>query len=237
MGWLVPVLLLALLGVFGAAAFAMISGQQAGERAARATATAEAQAASSRATGTAVTRRRTATARANANATGTAEALVLVSEQSTATALALATQTTTTADSTARSAKIEKVEVEHNLFNDDDVKGMEIYVSFTTENLKGVSLPVNVYFSWANGLSITSLDGTYETPDRNVAVRRDAVPEYDSTEFTNFTIFMPYHELEMDFAKGTYDLRFQVVIYDDDLKELARSEYIPFTYTSLGPGN
>ncbi|MDQ5824726.1 MAG: CHAT domain-containing protein [Chloroflexota bacterium] len=247
MMWVIPVLMLVLLAVFGVAAFAIISAQQASERAAQATATAEVQAANSRATGTAVTRRRTATARANA--TGTAEAIanadatstayaVILEEaaQSTATAQAYATQTATGVD-TARSVTIEKVYLTHNIYNSDDVKGMEIHIEFTANNLKDVLLPVNAYFSWPDGRKIISLDGTYQAPDTQVAVRKDAQPGYDAAKYDDFVIFMPYEELEMDFAADTFDIQLHVVIYDDKEVELARSDYIPFSYTSPGPGN
>jgi hypothetical protein len=251
MAWLVPVLLLVVLAVFGAVAFAIISSQQAGERAAQAasTATAEKQAANTKATRTAVARNR---ARASANATSTSEALdaiisanatstayanlLEVSAQSTATAQAEATEAASTAtDPTARSAHIETVKLEHNLYNDEGVKGMEINVVFTADNLKDVELPVNVYFSWPDGTKILSLDGTYETADHQVAVRQNTTPQYDHTQYDYFKIFMPYNELEMDFKADTFDIQLQVVIYDDKLVELARSAYIPFTYTSPGP--
>ncbi|MDQ3706284.1 MAG: CHAT domain-containing protein [Chloroflexota bacterium] len=248
MAWVVPVLMLVLLAVFGVAAFAIISAQQASERAAQATATAEVQAANSKATGTAVTRRRTATARANAtgtaeaianaDATSTAYAVILEeSAQSTATAQAYATQTATGVDTAARSVTIEKVYLTHNIYNSDDVKGMEIHIEFMANNLKDVPLPVNAYFSWPDGRKIISLDGTYQAPDTQVAVRKDAQPGYDAAKYDDFVIFMPYEELEMDFTAGTFDIQLHVVIYDDNEVELARSDYIPFSYTSPGPGN
>jgi hypothetical protein len=250
MAWVIPVVLVVVLAVLGAAAFAIISAQQSGERAANATATAEAQAANSKATGTAVARRRVATARANANATGTSQALdsiyyanatstayaiLLEGANATATVQAYATQTATNIDPTARSATIQNVRLVHNIYNSDKVKGMEIHIEFTTDNLKDVVLPVNVYFSWPDGTKIVSMDGTYEAPDNQVAVRKDAQPGYALTKYDDFVIFMPYAELEMDFKAGTFDIQCQVVIYDDSNKELARSAYIPFSYASPGP--
>ncbi|HET6312754.1 MAG TPA: CHAT domain-containing protein [Chloroflexia bacterium] len=247
--WVVPAVLLVVLAVFGTAAFAIISSQQAGERAAQAasTATVEKQAANTRATRTAVARNR-----ARANATGTAEALeaiisanatstayanlLEVSAQSTATAQAEATEAAgTITDPTARSAHIESVTLEHNLYNAEGVKGMEINVVFTTENLKDVVLPVNVYFSWPDGTKIVSMDGTYQAPDNQVGVSKSAQPGYVSSRYDDFKIFMPYSELEMDFRADTFDIQLQVIIFDDKSVELTRSAYIPFSYTSPGP--
>jgi hypothetical protein len=239
MMWVVPALLVGLLVVFGLAAFSIISGQQASERAAQATATAEKQAANIQATRTAVAKNRAQQAKATAsaeavvaiNATSTANA-VLIEENARSTAEAQATQTAVA----ARGAHIEKIDVEHNVYNDDGIKGMEINVHFTTDYLKDVDLQLNVYFSWPqDGTKIVSMDGTYETPDHQVAVRKDAKPGYDLARYDDFKIFMPYPELEMDFKADTFDIQFQVVIYDDKLVELARSEYVPFTYTSPGP--
>ncbi|HEX8596920.1 MAG TPA: CHAT domain-containing protein [Chloroflexia bacterium] len=240
MTWVIPILVLVLLAVFGAAAFAIVSAQQAAERAAQATATAEVQAANSKATSTAVTRRRTATARANANATGTAEAVANADATSTAYAIILEedAQSTATAQAYAiRSVTIEKVYLTHNIYNSDDVKGMEIHVEFTANNLKDVPLSVNAYFSLPDGTKIISVDGTYQAPDTQVAVRLDALPGYDAAKYDDFVIFMPYEEIEMDFIAGTFDIQLHVVIYDDKEVELARSDYIPFSYTSPGPGN
>ncbi|HYP19747.1 MAG TPA: hypothetical protein VEY08_06695 [Chloroflexia bacterium] len=112
---------------------------------------------------------------------------------------------------------------------------MEINVVFTTENLKDVVLPVNVYFSWPDGTKIVSMDGTYQAPDNQVGVSKSAQPGYVSSRYDDFKIFMPYSELEMDFRADTFDIQLQVIIFDDKSVELARSAYIPFSYTSPGP--
>jgi hypothetical protein len=249
MMWVIPALMLVLLAVFGVAAFAIIWAQQTSERAAQATATAAVQAANSKATSTAVTRRRTATARANAtgtaeavaiaDATSTAEAIIFEDgAQSTATAQAYATETAANIDPTARKVEIQQVYLEHNIYNTAGLKGMNIHVVFTTDNLKDVPLEVSAYFYWqSDGAALVALDddGTNVTTDNQVAVRKDTQSLYDASIFDNFYIFIPYEELELDSIAGTHELLLKVMIYDDQKIELARSAEIPFSYTSPGP--
>jgi tetratricopeptide (TPR) repeat protein len=250
MVWVIPALLVGLLVVFGTVAFAFLSSRQAEERAASATATTVAQVSNARSTSTARAEARatvrantTATSLANdaiinANATSTAYAILIETDaQATIIARANATATALAAniDPDAPRVSIEKIEVEHNVYDSDNVKGMNIKVVFTADHLKDVVLPVNVYFSWPDGTHIISMDGTYQAPDNQVAVRKDAQPGFDSAVYDDFVIFMPYKELEMDFRADTFDIQFQVIIFDDKNNILARSEYVPFTYTSPGP--
>ncbi|HEX8231508.1 MAG TPA: CHAT domain-containing protein [Chloroflexia bacterium] len=261
MMWVIPVLLVVLLAVFGAVAFAVISAQQAGERAAQATAataTTEKQVANTKATRTAVARNR---ARANANATATSEALDSIyysNATSTAYAISLDAAATAQANDTAlaqsaaeatttalaasvnngpRSAVIDKVEVEHNVLDADGMNGMEINVLFTTENLLNVPVEVNAYFYLQDGTALVSSDDKFTTTDNRVAVGEIATPPYVNTTYNEFKLFMPYTELELDSIPGTFDLQFRVILFDDEGTELARSEYFPFKYTSLATSN
>lgn len=252
LGWVVPALLVGLLLVFGGAAFAFLSAQQAESQKANATATANTAAANAEATSTARAEVR-ATARARstatqvaldaifaANATSTALAEEAVAA-STSTAEAQATETalasiTSTSASTDRKITIDRLETTFDTYS-GDVKGMTIKVYFTADNLKDVQCSANAYFYWKDGTKIISLDGTYQAPDTQVGVRQDFKPGYNPAVYDGLEIFMPYAELEMDFAAGTYELKYQVLLFDDKNVELARSAFTDFKYTSLGPGN
>lgn len=244
-GWIVPALLVGLLVVFGIAAFAFLSARQAEEQRANATATANTAAANSRSTATArAEARETASARSTAtqeeldfiisvNATSTA--IAEEASAAAATETALASLTSTTNASGDRKVIIERLETAFDTYV-GDVRGMTIKVFFTADNLKDVQCSANAYFYWKDGTKILSLDGTYQDPSNNVGVRQDFKPGYDAAVYDGLEIFMPYAELEMDFLAGTYDLKYHVLIFDENNVELARSEFSNFSYTSPGPG-
>jgi serine/threonine-protein kinase len=126
-------------------------------------------------------------------------------------------------------ADIVTVTTAHNQFV-NGVKGMVIYVTFTTEHTKGHESQVAAYFYYADGRKLQDADGDYATPSGHVTTWRDYTPGYDDTRYDAYALFLPYDQLHL--SAGTYNMKYQVALYDTVLDDfLAESQYVTFTFT------
>jgi hypothetical protein len=122
-----------------------------------------------------------------------------------------------------RSAKINRVSRD---FND---KEMVIKTDFTIRNCKGEKGTVAALFYRANGAPLKDNDGINSTKDGNVVVWEDFKPRYTSSTYGDFWLFMPYNQLHL--PRGEHSLKFRVVINCPQGNRVARSNWVPFTYT------
>lgn len=131
-------------------------------------------------------------------------------------------------DASGPSAEIENIWVDHNFYR-DNVKGMLIHVHFSVYDMKGREDQVTVYFyNDSSGEPLRDLNDSHCTGNGEVATYEYYTPLYDGSEYSDFTIFMPYSEFHL--YSGEYDLKFYVVIWGGDSK-LAESDWQYFTYT------
>jgi hypothetical protein len=68
------------------------------------------------------------------------------------------------------------------------------------------------YFSYASGEKLLDTNGKFASTDSQVAVYQSFTPVYDSAEFDDFQLFMPYSEL--DLPSGQFALKFSVTLFD-----------------------
>lgn len=109
-------------------------------------------------------------------------------------------------------------------------KGMLIHVKFTVDGMKGREGKCVAYFKYEGGDFLKDYNNDYGTTGGQVCCPDSFTPNYDSTRFSDFRLFMPYDELHM--AKGKYDLAFHILIYDQDTQEdIVRSSDQNFTFT------
>ena len=88
----------------------------------------------------------------------------------------------------------------------------------------------NSFFKYEGGDFLKDYNNDYGTTGGQVCCPDSFTPNYDSTRFSDFRLFMPYDELHM--AKGKYDLAFHILIYDQDTQEdIVRSSDQNFTFT------
>lgn len=134
------------------------------------------------------------------------------------------------ADLKRKKAKIESVWVNHNYFN-GLIKGMLIHVKFTIDNMVGRQGGCTAYFYFQNGQVLKDYNSSYCTTDGQVAVGEVIKPAYESTQYSDLRLFLPYTELHINTGSGTAYLKFHVRIYDKMTNEtLANSEDIGFTF-------
>lgn len=125
-------------------------------------------------------------------------------------------------------ASIEKVSVDHNVY-EDGKKGMRIHVKFNVNYMLQKKGKVIAYFYDGN-LALKDNNNEYGTIDGYVCCSKVFSPSYENSIYNDFVLFMPYNELHVNQSK--YDLKFIVQIYDENsMKFIAKSDYTNFIYT------
>lgn len=93
--------------------------------------------------------------------------------------------------------------------------GMLMHFDFDITGQQGKTCLLTCWFYYAfSNTPLRDFNGLYYDTAGNVAVQGSFVPLYASTNFSNYTLFMPYDELHMQ--KGTSDLRFSTGIFDSN---------------------
>lgn len=145
---------------------------------------------------------------------------------------------TQTPDNTPR-AEVNRVWVEHNIqrtgYNSvyDAYWGwqqvpytynvMRIHVDFDVDNMKGKTIYVCAYFYDEDGNKMRSSSNNYKTSDGQVSVQGKATATYKNSNWSNFTMEIPYSAI----TKG--DNKFVIQILDKNGKYLGESDYEYFT--------
>ncbi len=128
----------------------------------------------------------------------------------------------------AASAYITKIRTEHNLAEYGE-RGMRVALNFTVSGMKGkTGMAVAYFYDADTGEALPDKNGRYCTTDGKVSARSEFTPPYDTTEETNFRIFIPLKELDLNSADGPRNLEVKVHILDSDWNVLCKSEWLYF---------
>ena len=130
--------------------------------------------------------------------------------------------------SSNRTAKVEQITVDHNVY-EGGVKGMRIHVKFTVDNMYQLKGRCVAYFHFSDGRALNDYNQRYYTTDGKVSLGGDFTPNYVNCRFNDYQLFMPYDELHM--SSGNYDLKFNVIIFDNNRKQLTESDWVHFTFS------
>ncbi len=106
--------------------------------------------------------------------------------------------------------------------------GMRIHVKFTAYGMKNLDSYLAIYFMDEDGNYLKDNNRKFNSSSGDVAVYRDLKPGYDPAEYADFSVFMPYSEL--DLPNGNWDLKMDVkLIYKAGglISELTKK---PFNY-------
>lgn len=127
-------------------------------------------------------------------------------------------------------ATINSVRQEHNIYNNNQ-KGMAIYVTFSVDHfLNRPGTLLATFSDRLSGQTLTDNNGNFTTPAGQVATQKSFQSPYDTTQYTDFALFLPYNEL--DLPLGDYKLAFQLTLLDDSTGQtVAISDPINFSYT------
>lgn len=136
---------------------------------------------------------------------------------------------TTASSGVKRTAKIESVNVDHNVIK-DGVKGMKIHVKFNIQNCKGENCRCIAYFMYEDGKPVKDTNNQYKDAGGNVSTGADFSPGYDNTTYKDLELWIPNEELHINTSSGKVNCYFLVQLYDFDISEFVEASYkVSFT--------
>jgi hypothetical protein len=89
-------------------------------------------------------------------------------------------------------------------------KGMRIHVKFTAYSMRNLDSYLAIYFTDSTGAALRDKNDKFNSSAGEVAVYREMKPGFDPADYDDFTVFMPYDEL--DLGNGNWDLGMDVKI-------------------------
>ena len=126
-------------------------------------------------------------------------------------------------------AIFKNVWLEHHVI-DHGVKGMRIHAKFIVKNRFNISCELIPFFSSKGGASLNQ-------PNNEVLASVSLKPRYDSSEYADKSIFVPYKKFHF-LQRGVYDLRLHLGVISEvwrngksEYLNIGTSEYVYFTYT------
>jgi hypothetical protein len=134
---------------------------------------------------------------------------------------------------------IQDVTVDHNITEFGQI-GMLIHVKLWVNGMKDTKGRVIAYFSDQGGQKLISHDSKdlsadglfkYQATDGQLIVWDYFTPVFDSAQFGDFQLFLPYTAIEL--PAGAYNLKFRVELMDlrNDGQALAVAPDIPFNFS------
>ena len=129
-------------------------------------------------------------------------------------------------------AMISSAYIEHNVF-ENDIKGMRIHIHFCTYGGQYHEVGPVVSFYKADGTHLKDTNGKYYYASNLVASWKYDIASYSSTEWKDFTLFMPYSELHMPTGCKNVSLYADIAIYDADVKAyISNSKQVSFSFSN-----
>lgn len=123
-------------------------------------------------------------------------------------------------------AEIERIWMDHNT-TQNGVRGMKIHIQFTVDNMKGKTIYAYAFFYW--GDNVTPLHDQY---NNNLSFYGYGTPNYDSSRFEDFCIFVPYSGLNMQSGLGSVELSYDISVRTPSGTELARNNNTQITFNN-----
>lgn len=130
------------------------------------------------------------------------------------------------------SAEFKDVWVEYDKVESGE-KGMRVHVKFTLRAMKGVDAYLAIYFETAAGDRLKDKNGKFNSSSGEVAAYRELKPAYDPADYSDYSIFMPYNEL--DLSAGDWNLRMDIDVIYKAGGLIEHLTYKEFKYTSAAP--
>lgn len=129
--------------------------------------------------------------------------------------------------SSAIAAKFERMWIDYDITQGGEL-GMLMHVTFSVQQMKGVSGQIAYGFEMENGDRLYSSNDLYKSKNGQLTIYRDINPTYDDSFYEDLQVFMPYRELTV--GEGSNALRIHVdVIYGDGGN--VHLTYYNFTFT------
>lgn len=108
--------------------------------------------------------------------------------------------------------------------------GLQIHADFDVNNANHHRLQIVAFFYLSNGDKLYDTDARFRTGDGQVAVNRDVIVNSDAYDSGDFTLFIPYDQLDIT-EPGEYNLEFELGVYDFAIGDfLAFAPRVKFVY-------
>lgn len=128
-------------------------------------------------------------------------------------------------------ATINSVMVDHNVW-EDNLKGMRFHVKFNAYDVYNHKIKVCVYFSYSNGTALDGISGSgYITSNGKVTVQSQSTANYTNTTWNDYSIFMPYHYLNISPGHKNLELQAEVGILDKTTDTWLTDDYYIVSFT------
>lgn len=123
------------------------------------------------------------------------------------------------------SCEIENITFKQGVYK-GDIEGMDVHIKFSVEGMKEIEGICSVYIYYEDGPPLKDTNGSYSTPEGNCAFSKYFTPQYDSSAYNDFVIFIPYNELEL--PKGIHNMKISCTIWentDSSPTQITTSDY------------
>ena len=135
--------------------------------------------------------------------------------------------TNDTPTKTAISAKVKKVWVDYDVFENKQ-KGMRIHVNFEVTGLKGVDSKITARVRRDDDTFLAS-SGTYSNSENQLETSFSMNPGFATTEYEDADMFLPYSE--MNLRKGVWQLKLDIDLNYEDGSLIDHLDYHEFEFT------
>lgn len=108
--------------------------------------------------------------------------------------------------------EVEIIEIEYNVDDIFDQKGMRVHARIKANGLKGTNCRIVAFFSHESGEDLKDRNDRFRTVDGQVSFGEDFQPSYYNSEYKDFVMFIPYEEF--DLLSGKHNLKFHVALYN-----------------------
>jgi len=128
------------------------------------------------------------------------------------------------------SSKVERIWIDHDVTQNNQ-RGMIIHVKFTIDGMLNKQGICAVWFYNSNESPLkTNNNNRYKTSSGNATVQENFRPSYANAVYNDFTLFMPYSELNL--GSGTNNLKLKVGIIDHNDRQVTISAFQSFSYNN-----
>lgn len=131
------------------------------------------------------------------------------------------------------SATFDSIWVDYDV-TENDVKGMRIHLAFQTYGMKGMVGYMAIYFSYNDDIAgfLKDKNNKFVSTEGDVAVYRKIEPGFDPAVYKDYSVFMPYSELDLE--PGIYDLTMDVKIIREKGGMISKLTLYDFEYSKPG---
>jgi len=122
-------------------------------------------------------------------------------------------------------ARIENIWQTHDVYNGNE-RGMNIHIKFSFTDMLNKTGWCAAYFYGQTGSVLKGPNQRYSTADGHVSTGVQFTPNIADGIYNDFVLFIPYAAFHL--PDGRQDLKFSVIIFDNNARSIAQSNFQEF---------